>query len=103
MLNLICFLGAKKTLTSNKVDYLFISTHGYLHKKCIKKVKAYGYKIICEHSIDESFSADGLIVAKSPITVGPDSISVSRLRKPVLQRIYNKTREFIHSIRSNTF
>ena len=96
-------VGADQALASNKIDYIFISTHGYCHNKCIKKLSNYGYNIICEHSIDESYSADGLIVAKSPTIAEPKSISVSRLNTPVLRKMYTKTREIIHSIRSNSF
>lgn len=58
--------GATKSLGEHKIDYLFISTHEFTHRKTKKILKRHGYKIIAEHSILSSFSQDGLLVAISP-------------------------------------
>lgn len=62
--------GAEKTITSGKLRFLFVSTHHYLfsrspmtHADCLDFIKDRGGHIITSHTIPESFSGDGLIVA----------------------------------------
>jgi hypothetical protein len=62
--------GTKKAIESKKVRFIFISTHHYLfskspmtHADCLSFVKNMGGHIISSHTIPESFSGDGLIVA----------------------------------------
>lgn len=62
--------GAKQSISAGKVRFLFISTHHYsisgdpgMHKKCLNFIKKHGGHIIAEHSVIESCSGDGLIVA----------------------------------------
>ena len=62
--------GSIKSLNKKKVRFLFISTHHHsishdplIHQKCIDFIKENGGYIISEHTIYESFSGDGLIVA----------------------------------------
>lgn len=62
--------SASKTIKSGKVRFLFISTHHHsisneprMHEKCIEFVQKHNGHIVCDHSIYESFSGDGLIVA----------------------------------------
>lgn len=69
--------GAVAALTNKKIQYLFISTHGFQHRKCIRLLKTYGYQVIAEHSVLQSFSGDGLIVAKSPDCARPGLIPIS--------------------------
>ena len=60
-------LGCKESLKNKLIDFLFISTHSNsLHTTIINYLKQFGYIILVEHNLDESFSVDGLIVAKSP-------------------------------------
>lgn len=71
--------GAKKALQRGAIDYLFISTHtNKLHQDCIDALKSYGYTVVCESNLDESYSVDGLIVAKRPGAAGPEAIVISR-------------------------
>ena len=57
--------GATKALKNQLINYIFISTHSNeLHYKCIDIISSYEYKILQSIDIDESFSEDGLIVAK---------------------------------------
>lgn len=58
--------GGKETFSNHRVDYIVISTHGEEHEKCLALLDVYKYRIIAEHSIDQSYSTDGLIVAASP-------------------------------------
>ncbi len=62
--------GASESIKSGKVRFVFISTHHYLisqnpniHAECLKFVKDHGGNIITAHTIAESYSGDGLIVA----------------------------------------
>lgn len=62
--------GARKSLRSGKIRFLFVSTHHYLisgdpliHQKCLQFIKENGGHIVAEHTIAESCSGDGLIVA----------------------------------------
>jgi FkbM family methyltransferase len=56
--------GAQKSLKDGKIKFLFISTHSEeLHFECMNLLKGNNYKILSEHTLSESFSTDGLIVA----------------------------------------
>lgn len=71
--------GSKKMLEDDKIDYLFISTHRGVHEKIIEILSSYNnLEIILEHSRLESFSGDGLVVAKSKRVNGPKKIEVSK-------------------------
>ena len=73
--------GADKALTEKKIGYLFISTHSnQLHQDCINQLKTKGYQIVCDANLDESYSVDGIIVAKLPEQPGPSSIEISKRR-----------------------
>jgi len=69
--------GSVQTLSAKKVDFLFISTHSNdLHNQCLDLLNGYGYRILCEANLDESYAVDGLIVAASPaVTIKPLTIS----------------------------
>lgn len=59
-------LGCEKTIAADKIGYIFISTHGdKLHSQCIKFLKEHNFHLICTHTVDESYSGDGLIVGVS--------------------------------------
>lgn len=60
----------KHAVSAEKVRFLVVSTHHELisgskttHQDCIEEIIRIGGHILCEHSIDESYSGDGLIVA----------------------------------------
>jgi len=62
--------GAIKSILNRKIRFLFLSTHHHLisndpiiHHKCLDFLKKYGAHIIVSHTVSESFSGDGLIVA----------------------------------------
>ena len=57
-------------IIANKIRFIFISTHHHsisgsyhTHRDCLNKLIELGAIILKEHTIDESFSGDGLIVA----------------------------------------
>lgn len=70
--------GAITTLANAKIDYLFIGTHGFQHRRCLGFLKSFGYQIITEYSVLESFAGDGLIVARSPTRAEPSKVFISR-------------------------
>lgn len=62
--------GAIESIRNGKIRFVFVSTHHYLfsrdpltHKKCLDFLKTNGAHIITSHTVLESFSGDGLIVA----------------------------------------
>lgn len=70
--------GCKKLIDQKRIGYFFISTHRGTHEECLKILTEANLHIILEHSRAESFSADGLIVAKLPEIPGPEYLDVSR-------------------------
>jgi len=77
----------------DKIGYFFISTHtdqfntGHhwgspkekLHESCLEFLLDNNYIILCEHNMSESFSHDGLIVAKNPkISTDFNKIEISK-------------------------
>ncbi len=65
---------------AGKVDWIFLSTHhdDEFHGRCVAKLEQFGFVIVAEHSVSESYSGDGLVVAKRHGVAGPDSIAISR-------------------------
>lgn len=71
--------GAQKSLKEGQIGFVFISTHSdELHTQCIDELKSYGYKILCDANLQETYSVDGLIVAKHPSMPGPDEFTISK-------------------------
>ena len=72
-------LGAQKSIISHKVGYVFLSTHGNkMHEKCLHFLYDHNFKIVAAHTQKESYSFDGLIVAKSENIVGIETVSISK-------------------------
>lgn len=62
------------------IGYIFISTHSKkLHYGCIDWLKENNYKVLCHSDLENSFSEDGLIVAKERSYKGIENIEVSQL------------------------
>ncbi|MEY2702434.1 MAG: hypothetical protein RLY43_1067 [Bacteroidota bacterium] len=71
--------GAIESLKSKCIMNIFISTHSNpIHYKCLSLLKKYGYFIVAEHNLYESFASDGLIVATLNPSIGKISISKKR-------------------------
>lgn len=69
-LELVMLDGAEETIRQGRLDWLFLSTHHHsisgdplTHQRCLEWLHAHGAFIVEEHSVSESFSGDGLIVA----------------------------------------
>ena len=57
--------SARKTIDARRVDYIFVSTHGnQLHYQCLRELQARNYVILADIDYLESYSFDGLIVAR---------------------------------------
>lgn len=77
--------GASARLSSGDIKWIFISTHRWLedgakidlHETCRAKLLEHEYVIIADHTPEESYSTDGLIVAHAPGVSGLDPIDIS--------------------------
>ena len=80
--------GMSRTLAAGKARIVIISTHhanltgDYLtHEKCLDFLRGHGAVILAEHTVEESYSGDGLIVASfDPTITAPIEISYCRAR-----------------------
>ncbi|TWT78251.1 hypothetical protein Pla123a_10420 [Posidoniimonas polymericola] len=73
--------GARRMLTNQQVDFVFVSTHSNeLHEECEAKLKRFGYLIMASANLDETFSVDGVIVARRPGIEAPETIDISKRR-----------------------
>ncbi|MBT8036294.1 MAG: FkbM family methyltransferase [Verrucomicrobiae bacterium] len=71
--------GASNLLTKGNADFVFISTHSTkLHIDCIEKLKSFGYVILADADMKETFSYDGLIVAKHHSIENPQAVEISK-------------------------
>ncbi len=71
--------GAIGSLREGRIDFIFISTHSNeLHYACIKYLTDLRYEILCEANLDETFSWDGLIVAKHGAIKEPTVLKISK-------------------------
>ena len=69
-----------ETVKKRAIGYIFISTHSKeLHYGCIDWLKENNYMILCHSDLENSFSEDGLVVAKDRSYKGIETIEVSQL------------------------
>jgi FkbM family methyltransferase len=71
--------GMERTLAGGKMGYLFLSTHDWeisgdhlTHERCLAWIEERRGHVVAEHTVEESFSGDGLIVA----AFGPERLTV---------------------------
>ncbi|MBS1507547.1 MAG: hypothetical protein JSS79_12965 [Bacteroidetes bacterium] len=75
---LVMLQSINKILAEKRIGYLFVSTHSNeLHYDCLSLLEESGYQLVCHADLDNSFSVDGLIVAKSPMYPGIEKIEIS--------------------------
>lgn len=62
--------GAQRLIGSGKLRFLIVSTHHWrisgdplTHQRCVARVRELGGRILADHSVAESASGDGLVVA----------------------------------------
>jgi hypothetical protein len=73
---------------------VFVSTHRWLeesarrdtHQDCLELLRRHGYRRVAEHTPEQIFSVDGLIVAKAPGVAGPDSVAISHCSNRIWPR-----------------
>jgi hypothetical protein len=71
--------GAEGLLTESRIDYVFISTHSNdLHYGCADVLTGHDYEILCSADRDETYSLDGLLVARKRGCPGPPSLTISK-------------------------
>jgi hypothetical protein len=71
--------GCATAMRDGSIDYFFISTHSNeLHDQCIQALLSFDYTILCDANLDESYSVDGLIVAKRGALGGPEKVEISK-------------------------
>lgn len=69
--------GAVRALYQRAIDYLVISTHGNArHKACTLELKHSGYIKLVNISPAQSYCTDGILIYRSPDTIGPVTIDV---------------------------
>jgi FkbM family methyltransferase len=76
--------GAQNLLTSHRIDFVFVSTHpggqrekGGIHGECLEILRGHGYEILTAHTPRQSFSVDGLIVARGRHAPAMQPVKVS--------------------------
>ncbi len=58
--------GCTAAIAAGRIGYVVLSTHHDRHEACLEFLRMRGFQIIAEHSVADSASVDGLIVASSP-------------------------------------
>lgn len=77
--------GAQKTLSLQKADYVFISTHGdQLHKQCEEILKSHNYILAVSITPEQSFLLDGILVACSPKVTNAPKMELSINRSTIV-------------------
>lgn len=71
-------LGSSKLFAENKVGYIFISTHSNdLHSRCLEFLRSKQFIVICHADKNQTYSEDGLIVARAPSYPGIDKLAIA--------------------------
>lgn len=71
--------GAKNAFDRRMIDYVFISTHSNeLHKDCISFLEDRDFLILADADLDETYSCDGIIVARRMDLKTLESIAISK-------------------------
>ena len=71
--------GAIVAMKSQRIGYFFISTHSNdLHMQCSNILRQNNYEILASADMEETYSFDGLIVARLSSIPGPEKIDISR-------------------------
>jgi hypothetical protein len=74
--------GARDMLGTNNIDYVFISTHSdETHYGCLGLLRSYGYDVLASADLGETYSYDGLIVARSSRINAPRTLPISKKSK----------------------
>jgi FkbM family methyltransferase len=81
-------MGAERLIAEGRLRFMVISTHHHLisgdpltHQKCLQWLIDHDAHVLCEHSVNESYSGDGLIVASFLAKDGDLEIAISHCRQ----------------------
>lgn len=85
--------GCKQLMAAKRIGYFFISTHRGVHEECLKILEDAKLEILLNFTREESFSADGLIVARLQGMPGPLSMEVSRRTKSFCDLVNETVKE----------
>ncbi len=72
--------GASNALDNELIDFIFLSTHSN-NNQFKNYLKSFGYKILCDFEVNQSFADDGLILCCSPTIykkINIDNFNVSK-------------------------
>ena len=79
--------GAERAIRERRIRFMFVSTHHptitgdpLTHQKCLRMLHDAGAHIVAEHSVPESCSGDGLIVASLDPRDRDLRVDVTRVR-----------------------
>jgi hypothetical protein len=80
--------SCRDLFAAGRIGWVFVSTHHHLisgdpltHQRCLRLLEAAGAIIVAEHTVQESFSGDGLIVARfGALPADWPDIALSRAR-----------------------
>ena len=71
--------GSLKTIKQSKIGYIMLSTHGDgIHVLCRNFLLDNEFHIVAEHTRSQSFSTDGLLVARAKGFSGIDNVTISK-------------------------
>lgn len=89
---------ATSLMQERRIDWVVVSTHHHsisgdplTHQRCLHLLRGVGGTIVAEHDVQESFSGDGLIVARfcpeptgwQPVVLSRNRVSTSLFRDPL--------------------
>lgn len=77
--------GCEEAFKNGRIHFIFISSHSnQLHEACETRLRGRGFQILASINMDDSYSEDGLLVAKLPGIPGPDPFALSRRSNEVI-------------------
>ena len=89
--------GARRSIEAQKIRFLFLSTHHHsvskdplTHQRCCEFLRESGAHILTEHTVAESYSGDGLVVAsfsEQDRDMGPIPISYNRASNNIFREV----------------
>lgn len=93
--------GAEGVISSGRIGYIFISTHGtQIHNDCLDFIAKHDFQTIASHTRAESFTTDGLIVARNRKIAGLDEIPISKKESGLIKDFSTVAHYLIQRLRS---
>lgn len=77
--------GCEDAFKNRRIHFIFISSHSnQLHDACEARLRERGFEVLASINMDDSYSEDGLLVAKLPGIPGPAPFALSRRSKEAI-------------------